>query len=75
MIAEGALAEVEALAGRNLDPSLPAMRALGVREFMAALGGEITTAAAVQRAKMETRRYAKRQSTWFRNQMPDWPRL
>ena len=75
MIAEGALAEVEALAERNLDPSLPAMKALGVREFRAALRGEITTTAAVERAKMETRRYAKRQSTWFRNQMPDWPRL
>jgi tRNA dimethylallyltransferase len=75
MIAKGALAEVEALAERNLDPSLPAMKAIGVREFMAAQRGEITTAAAVERAKMETRRYSKRQTTWFRNQMPEWPRL
>ncbi len=75
MVAEGALAEVEALLARNIDPDLPAMKAIGVRAFAAHLRGEAPLENAIAAAKAETRRYAKRQSTWFRNQMPDWPRL
>lgn len=75
MVAEGALREVEALLKQDLDPELPAMKAIGVRAFAAHLRGDIALDAAIASAKTETRRYAKRQSTWFRNQMPDWPRV
>ena len=73
MIEAGALEEVKALTALNLDPRLPAMKAIGVRELQAALAGEIAMAEAIERAKIATRQYAKRQSTWFRNQLgPHW---
>ena len=75
MVEAGALEEVSALADRNLDPALPIMKAVGVREFAAHLRGETTLAEALAAAQQETRRYAKRQSTWMRGQMSDWPRL
>ena len=71
----GALDEVTALLGRELSPALPAMKALGVRELSEHLHGRISLAEAVAQAQLQTRRYAKRQSTWFRNQTPDWPRI
>ncbi len=74
MVEEGALEEVRALADRDLDPQLPAMKAIGVKAFAAHLRGEISLADAVAQTKTETRRYAKRQSTWLRNQMSDWLR-
>ena len=60
---------------RELDPTLPAMKALGVRELADHLAGVLSIEEASERAKMLTRRYAKRQMTWMRNQMTDWPRL
>ena len=75
MVERGGLAEAEALIALGLDPALPAMKAIGIREFGAHLAGELPLDEAIERAKMETRRYAKRQGTWFRNQMADWPRL
>lgn len=75
MVEAGALAEVRGLLEHGLDPALPIMKAIGVREFSAFLRGEISLDAAVQTAKTESRRYAKRQMTWFRNQMRDWRRL
>jgi len=75
MMAEGALDEVRALAALGLDPALPAMRALGVAELRAALAGAMPLGEATTRATAETRRFAKRQQTWFRNRMADWPRL
>jgi tRNA dimethylallyltransferase len=75
MIEHGALVEVRALVARGLDPLAPVMKAVGVRELAAHLAGELTLAEAVAQAQQETRRYAKRQLTWFRNQTPDWPRL
>lgn len=75
MIEAGALEEVRALMARRLDPLAPVMKAVGVRELAAHLRGELTLAEAVALAQQETRRYAKRQLTWFRNQTPDWPRL
>ncbi|HET7850205.1 MAG TPA: tRNA (adenosine(37)-N6)-dimethylallyltransferase MiaA [Pseudolabrys sp.] len=72
MLKAGALDEVRALAARNLDPNLPAMKAHGVPWLIRQLRGDIDLAAAAEGAKMDTRRYAKRQLTWFRNQMPDW---
>jgi tRNA dimethylallyltransferase len=73
MIEAGALDEVKALAARKLDPALPAMKAHGVPWLIRHLKGEISLDAAAAGAAMDTRRYAKRQVTWFRNQMKDWP--
>lgn len=75
MIAAGALDEVRALMARDLDPALPAMKAVGVRELAAHLRGETDLPAAIAAAQQETRRYAKRQMTWMRGQMADWPRI
>jgi len=72
MLKAGALEEVRALAARNLDPSLPAMKAHGVPWLIRHLNGEISLETAAAGAIMDTRRYAKRQLTWFRNQMPGW---
>jgi tRNA dimethylallyltransferase len=72
MVASGALDEVRALAGRRLDPALPAMKAHGVPWLIRHLNGEIDLPAAVDAAKRDTRRYTKRQATWFRHQLPDW---
>jgi tRNA dimethylallyltransferase len=74
MIDHGALDEVRALVDRRLDPALPALKAVGVRELTAHLAGESTLAEAVAAIQQATRNYAKRQMTWFRNQTPDWPR-
>ena len=75
MVEDGALAEVRALIARNLDPGLPAMKAVGVREFAAHLAGETTLDAALEATRQATRNYAKRQLTWFRNQTPGWRRV
>ncbi len=75
MIEGGALDEAQALLKRGLDPALPVMKAVGLRELGAHLAGALTLEAAVALARQETRRYAKRQLTWLRNQTPDWPRL
>mgnify|MGYP006270058803 CR=1 FL=1 len=75
MIAEGALEEVRALAARGLDPSLPAMKAVGVPPLLAHLRGELELEDAIEIAKRDSRRYAKRQFTWFTNQHPSWPRI
>ncbi|MFN7177523.1 MAG: tRNA (adenosine(37)-N6)-dimethylallyltransferase MiaA [Thermaurantiacus sp.] len=65
MLADGALDEVARLLGRNLPADLPAMKALGVPPLAAHLRGEISLAQAADRAKLDTRRYIKRQFTWF----------
>ena len=75
MVEAGVLTEVAALMARNLDADTPLMKAVGVREFAAHLRGETTLAHALADAQQETRRYAKRQSTWMRGQMADWPRI
>jgi len=72
MLAAGALGEVAALAVRNLDPALPAMKAHGVPWLLRHLRGEIDLAAAAEGAKRDTRRYTKRQATWFRHQLPEF---
>ncbi len=73
MLAAGALEEVRALAARRLDPLLPAMKAHGVPWLRRHLAGEIPLAEAAEGGKRDTRQYAKRQHTWFRNQLADWP--
>ncbi|WP_390473996.1 tRNA (adenosine(37)-N6)-dimethylallyltransferase MiaA [Altererythrobacter sp. MTPC7] len=76
MLEDGALQEVEALLARNLSPDLPVMRAIGVREIAGELRGDWQRDETVARGTQATRNYAKRQSTWFRRQLPtDWPRL
>lgn len=75
MMAAGALGEVERLVARNLDPALPVMKAIGVRELSAYLEGNSRLADAIDRAKAASRQYAKRQSTWFRNRFAEgWER-
>lgn len=69
MLEEGAIEEVQALAARGLDHSLPVMRALGVPELIAYLAGEIDLEEAERQASQGTRRYAKRQNTWLSNQI------
>lgn len=75
MVAGGALDEVRALMARGLDPALPAMKAVGVRELAAHLTGDATLDEAMDALKQATRNYAKRQLTWFRNQTPGWERV
>jgi tRNA dimethylallyltransferase len=72
MLAGGALEEVRALARRDLEPALPAMKAHGVPWLIRHLKGEIELQEAAEEAKRDTRRYTKRQATWFRHQLPDW---
>ena len=72
MMETGALDEVRALAERSLDPMLPAMRAHGVPGILAHLRGEISLEEAIVRGQGDTRRYSKRQFTWFRHQLADW---
>ncbi len=72
MMEAGAMEEVRALMARNLDPSLPAMKAHGVPWLVRQLKGEVTLADAVEGAKRDTRQYTKRQATWFRNQLPEF---
>ena len=75
MIELGAADEVRALLDRQLDPALPVMRAIGVREIAAWLNGGITRDEAIAAGRQATRRYAKRQYTWFAHQPPEsWPR-
>ena len=75
MIAGGAIAEVEALLARDLDPMLPACRAIGVPEIAGFLRGDWLLDGAIQRGAQATRNYAKRQYTWARHQLPaEWPR-
>jgi tRNA dimethylallyltransferase len=69
MIEAGALAEAASLAARELSPDLPAMKGVGVPELLRHLRGEISLDEAIALATRETRRYAKRQTTWFRHQM------
>jgi len=75
MLDNGAIDEVENLLGRNLPPTLPVMRAIGVAEIVGYLKGEWSRDEARVRGQQATRNYAKRQYTWFRRQPPgDWPR-
>ena len=76
MIEQGAVAEVERLISRKLNENLPVMRAIGVREISAYLFGELSLDQAVDAGQQSTRRYAKRQYTWFSHQPPaDWARF
>jgi tRNA dimethylallyltransferase len=69
MIAAGGLTEAAALLARDLNPELPAMKAVGLPELFRHLRGELPLAEAIAAAQQATRRYAKRQTTWFRHQL------
>jgi len=76
MMDGGAVEEVRRLLARGLDPALPVMRAIGVREIGAFLAGEIDRDEAIALGQQATRNYAKRQYTWFKHQPPpEWPRF
>ena len=75
MVEGGAIDEVRSLLARELDPRLPVMRAIGVREIGAFLSGAFTLDEAIAAGQKATRNYAKRQYTWFAHQPPaEWPR-
>ena len=76
MLSDEGLAEVRLLLERGLDPALPVMRAIGVREVAAFLAGDFTREQALEAGRTATRQYAKRQYTWFSRQPPpEWPRF
>lgn len=76
MIDRGAIAEVESLLSRQLDPDLPVMRAIGVPELSGVVAGNWSLAEAIARGAQATRNYAKRQYTWLRHQPPvNWHRV
>jgi tRNA dimethylallyltransferase len=74
MFDSGAVEEVEAILAQDIDPSLPAMKAIGVPEISGWLAGRLSREEALRLAITATHQYAKRQRTWFRNRMGDWPR-
>lgn len=71
MMKLGAVDEVRAILAMKLPPDLPAMRAIGVSQIAAMLEGSLPSDEAVRLAATATRQYAKRQMTWFRNQMDE----
>ena len=72
----GAVEEVEVLLALHPDPDVPAMKAIGVAQITAMLKGEMTAGEVIERTSALTRQYAKRQMTWFRNQMDEsWTRI
>lgn len=75
MFETGALEEVDALLARGLDPALPIMKTLGVPEIASFLRGERGREDALLALQQNTRRFSKRQMTWFRRQTTDWPRF
>lgn len=75
MVSAGGMEEVSALLARNLAADRPVLKALGVKMLGRLMDGEIAEEEAVEALTIETRQYAKRQRTWFRNQTPDWPRI
>lgn len=75
MVEGGAIEEVKALLARGLDPSLPVMRAIGVADIAGWIAGVIDRDGMMERGRIATRQYAKRQYTWFSRQPPaDWPK-
>lgn len=76
MLQQGAEDEVRSLLALDLPPEAPVMKAIGVSQIAAMLRGEMTRDEVLEKGAAATRQYAKRQMTWFRNQMDDsWERL
>jgi tRNA dimethylallyltransferase len=72
MLDEGAADEADRLLARNLDPTLPVMKAIGLREIVGWRAGRLAREAMIEQAVIATRQYAKRQRTWFRGRMAEW---
>ncbi len=75
MMEQGALAEVEAVLERGWNPLLPSAQAIGARELVAHLQGDLELDSAISNARTQSRQYAKRQRTWFRNRMQGWQKV
>ncbi|ATN34810.1 tRNA (adenosine(37)-N6)-dimethylallyltransferase MiaA [Rhizobium sp. ACO-34A] len=76
MFEQGAVEEVEALLALGLSPEMPAMKAIGVSQIAGMMKGELSREEVIELASTATRQYAKRQMTWFRNQMDEsWERI
>lgn len=76
MVELGAIEEVRALRALELPQSMPAMKAIGVQQLSAYLDGTLPLDEAMERSKIATKQYAKRQMTWFRNQLDEnWRRM
>ncbi|WP_421580286.1 tRNA (adenosine(37)-N6)-dimethylallyltransferase MiaA [Shinella sp. M31] len=76
MLKAGAVDEVKALLAQDLPPAMPVMKAIGVPQIAAMLAGEMREAEVIERGAAATRQYAKRQMTWFRNQLDEsWRRI
>ena len=76
MLETGAVEEVEALLAQGLPPEMPVMKAIGVSQIAAMLKGEMSRDEVIERGSAATRQYAKRQMTWFRNQLDgSWERI
>ncbi len=76
MMQSGAVEEVQALLALDISPDATAMKAIGVSQIAEMLAGRMTEAEVIEKAAAATRQYAKRQMTWFRNQMgKDWERV
>ena len=73
MVQDGLWDEIEALLEQGVPPTATSLQAIGYKEPMMALRGEITRQEAIEKIKQESRRYAKRQLTWFRrNKQMNW---
>jgi len=72
MLESGAVEEVKSILSLDIDPGMPAMKAIGVREISGWLAGDFSKEQAIEKAIIASRQYAKRQRTWFRRQMSDW---
>ena len=75
MIENGGLAEAKAIFEKGYDHSLPMMKAIGLQQFFPYLRGEVDLDESIELAKRDTRRFAKRQFTWFRGQAADWDQI
>ncbi|MGX5720604.1 tRNA (adenosine(37)-N6)-dimethylallyltransferase MiaA [Shinella zoogloeoides] len=76
MLKTGAVEEVKALLALELSPAMPVMKAIGVPQIAAMLAGGMSEAQVIERGAAATRQYAKRQMTWFRNQLDEsWRRI
>ena len=75
MVAGGGLAEAKAVYEKGYDPSLPMMKAIGLQQFFPYLRGEVDLGESIALAQRDTRRFAKRQYTWFRGQAADWKKI
>lgn len=75
MISGGALEEASFVHEQTYAARAPMLKAIGLSHLLSYLDGQCDLETAVETAKRDTRRLAKRQSTWFRNQCGDWPLL